>query len=65
MIKLRKETEMSKERTSYSALFKLETVLEGIWGEKSIAQLCRERGIEDTLSYIWREELAHYQFQAK
>lgn len=47
---------MSQERRTYSAQFKLETVLEGIRGEKSIAQLCRERGIKDMLYYKWREQ---------
>lgn len=47
---------MSKARRAYTAQFKLETVLEGIRGEKSIAQLCRERGIKDTLYYKWREQ---------
>jgi transposase len=47
---------MSKERRTYSAQFKLETVLEGIRGEKSIVQLCRERGIKDTLYYKWRDQ---------
>ena len=47
---------MSGERRVYSAQFKLETVLEGIRGEKSIAQICRERGIKDTLYYKWRDQ---------
>lgn len=47
---------MSKERRSYSAQFKLEIVLEGIRGEKSVAQLCRERGIKDSLYYKWRDQ---------
>lgn len=47
---------MSKARWTYSAQFKLETVLEGIRGEKSIAQICRERGIKDSLYYKWRDQ---------
>ena len=47
---------MSKERRVYSAQFKLETVLEGVRGEKSIAQICRERGIKDSLYYKWRDQ---------
>ena len=47
---------MSKRR-EFSAQFKLETVLEGLRGEKSIAQLCRERDITDSLYYKWRDEL--------
>ncbi len=46
---------MSKKRRQYSAEFKLETILEGMRSEKPIAQLCRERGIRDTLYYKWRD----------
>jgi transposase-like protein len=46
---------MSKGR-EFSAQFKLETVLEGLRGEKSIAQICRERDITDSLYYKWRDE---------
>lgn len=44
----------SKRRT-YSAEFKLDTVLEGLRGKKSIAQICRERGIKDNQYYNLRE----------
>lgn len=47
---------MSQERRTYSPQFKLETVLEGIRGEKSITQICRERGIKDSLYYKWRDQ---------
>lgn len=47
---------MGKQRRSFSAQFKLETVLEGLRGEKSIAQICRERNIKDSLYYKWREQ---------
>jgi len=47
---------MSKQRRVYSAEFKLEAVLEGLRGEKPIAQICRERSIKDTLYYKWREQ---------
>jgi transposase-like protein len=46
---------MSKRR-EFSAQFKLETVLEGLRCEKSVAQLCRERDITDSLYYKWRDE---------
>jgi transposase len=46
---------MSKKRRSFSAQYKFETVMEGIRGEKSIAQLCRERDITDSLYYKWRD----------
>lgn len=45
----------SKRRRIYSAEFKLDTVMEGIRGKKSVAQICRERGIKDTLYYKWRD----------
>lgn len=44
-----------KKRRTYSAEFKLDTVMEGLQGKKSIAQICRERGIKDTLYYKWRD----------
>jgi transposase-like protein len=44
-----------KKRRTYSADFKLDTVMEGIRGEKSVAQICRERGIKDVLYYKWRD----------
>ncbi len=47
---------MSQKHRKYSAEFKVETVLEGLRGEKSIAQLCRERDIKDALYYKWRQE---------
>jgi transposase-like protein len=46
---------MSKRR-EFRAQFKLETVLEGLRGEKSVAQICRERDITDSLYYKWRDE---------
>lgn len=47
---------MSKKRKEYKADFKLEVVLEGLRGEKSIAQLCREKRITDSLYYRWRDQ---------
>jgi transposase-like protein len=44
-----------KKRRTYSAEFKLDTVMEGLQGKKSIAQICRERGIKDSLYYKWRD----------
>lgn len=43
-------------RREFNAQFKLETVLGGLRGEKSVAQLCRERAITDSLYYKWRDE---------
>jgi len=47
---------MARKQRKYTPEFKLETVLEGIRGEKSIAQMCRERDIKDSLYYKWRQE---------
>ena len=47
---------MSKKRKEYKAEFKLEVVLEGLRGEKSISQLCREKRITDSLYYKWRDQ---------
>ena len=47
---------MAKRRyRTFSADFKLDTVMEGLRGEKSIAQICRERDIKDVLYYKWRD----------
>jgi transposase len=53
---------MSKTRRTYTAGYKLETVLEGIRGEKSVAQIWRERDIKDTLYYKWRD---HFMSEAQ
>jgi transposase-like protein len=47
---------MNKQRRQFTPEFKLEVVLEGLRGEKSIAQLCRERDITDSLYYSWRDQ---------
>lgn len=44
-----------KKRRKFSKDFKLDTVMEGLRGEKSIAQICRERNITDSLYYKWRD----------
>lgn len=46
---------MARKYRTFSADFKLDTVMEGFRGEKSIAQICRERGIKDVLYYKWRD----------
>jgi transposase-like protein len=46
---------MSKRR-SYSPQFKAEVVLEALKGEKSAAQICRERGISHDLLTRWRQQ---------
>lgn len=47
---------MSKQRKTYTAEFKLEVVLEGLRGEKPVAQVCREKQITDSLYYKWRDQ---------
>ena len=42
---------MSKKRRTFSAQFKLETVLEGVRDEKTVAQICREQDITEALYY--------------
>lgn len=46
---------MAKKRRTYSAEFKLDTVMEGLRGEKKISEICRERGISEALYYQWKE----------
>lgn len=45
---------MAKRRT-FSAEFKFEAVLDMVRGEKTIAQICRERDITESLLYKWRD----------
>jgi hypothetical protein len=42
---------MARKQRQFTAQFKLETVLEEVKGEKSIAQICRERQVTDSLMY--------------
>lgn len=46
---------MSKKRRIFSAQFKLETVLDALRGEKTVAQICRERDLTESLYYKWRD----------
>jgi transposase-like protein len=55
MIDTGRPEEMSKKRRNFSAQFKLETVLDGLRGEKTVAQICRERDITESLYYKWRD----------
>lgn len=45
---------MGKRRT-FRPEFKFEAVLELVRGEKTIAQICRERDITESLLYKWRD----------
>jgi transposase-like protein len=45
---------MGKRRT-FTPEFKLDAVLDMVRGEKTIAQICRERDITESLLYTWRD----------
>lgn len=45
-----------QKRRPFNAEFKFETVLEALKGEKSAAQICREREINDNLLSRWKQE---------
>jgi len=45
-----------QKRRLFNAEFKFETVLEALKGEKSAAQICREREINDNLLSRWKQE---------
>ncbi len=47
---------MSKARRSHSAEFKTQVVLAYLSGEKTVAELCREHQLKDTLVYRWKDE---------
>jgi transposase-like protein len=42
-------------RRTFTAQFKFETVIDGLGGEKSVAQICRERDITESLYYKWHD----------
>ncbi len=46
---------MGTNRREYDPKFKLECVLELLKGEKTQAQICRERGISDDLLSRWKD----------
>ncbi len=43
-------------RKQYSTEEKIRIVLDGLWGEYSIAELCRREGIAESLYYSWSKE---------
>ena len=45
-----------RKRRTFSAEFKFETVIEVLRGEKSAAQICRERDISENLLSRWKQE---------
>ena len=56
---------MARKQRQFSGQFKLETVLEILRGEKSIAQICRERQVTDSLVYKEFLEKAPGLFESK
>jgi len=44
-----------KSRRTFSAEFKLDAVMEGLRGDKSVSTVCRERDITETLYYKWKQ----------
>jgi transposase len=53
-----KETRLSEHRKyrKFTAKQKLEIVLASLRGERSVAELCREHGIAESLLRKWREQ---------
>lgn len=45
-----------KKRRTFDGQFKFETVIEALRGEKSAAQICREREINENLLSRWKQE---------
>ena len=45
-----------RKRRTFSAEYKFETVIEALRGEKSAAQICRERDINENLLSRWKQE---------
>src|SRR2546427_12654893 len=54
-----KETRLSEQRKyrSWTAQQKIEIVLAGLRGDRSVKEVCREHEISDTLFYSWRDKL--------
>ena len=54
-----KETRVSEQRKyrSWTAQQKLEIVLAGMRGDRSVRDVCREHAISETLFYGWRDQL--------
>jgi transposase-like protein len=45
-----------RKRRTFTPEFKFETVLETLHGEKSAAQICRERDISESLLSRWKQD---------
>jgi transposase len=54
-----KETGLGEQRKyrSWTAQQKLEIVLAGLRGDRSVRDVCREHAISETLFYGWRDQL--------
>jgi transposase-like protein len=54
-----KEIELAEQRKyrKFTASQKLEIVLAGLRGDKSVREVCREHEIAETLYYSWRDKL--------
>ncbi len=54
-----KETRLSEQSKyrKWTAQQKLEIVLAGLRGDRSVREVCREHAISETLYYGWREQL--------
>src|SRR6059036_1683845 len=54
-----KEMRLSEQRKyrTWTAQQKIEIVLAGIRGDRSVKEVCREHEIAETLYYSWREKL--------
>jgi transposase len=55
-----KEMRLSEQRKQYrtwTAQQKIEIVLAGLRGDRSVKDVCREHEISDTLFYSWRDKL--------
>ena len=54
-----KETRLSERRRyrKFTARQKLEIVLAGLRGDRTVRDVCREHGISETLFYGWRDQL--------
>src|SRR4051794_41463746 len=54
-----KETGLSEQRKyrSWTAQQKLEIVLAGMRGDRTVRDVCREHGIAETLYYGWRDRI--------
>jgi transposase-like protein len=50
-------SEQKKQYRSWTAQQKIEIVLAGLRGERTVREVCREHEISETLYYSWRDKL--------